>query len=97
MNNYVLFDKILECSMVEDVAKYDLIFKRWKRKFKFFDKYQKYVEEKRKDKTDDEIKSQVQLLLDKEEQKRKKLAEIGIKYDFPGFVTLKYLILFRKE
>jgi nucleolar protein 15 len=86
MNNYILFDKILKCSLVEDTNKYDLIFKSWKRKFKFFDKYQNFVQEKNKVKPKEEIKQNIQMMLDKEEQKRKKLAELGIDYEFPGFV-----------
>jgi nucleolar protein 15 len=88
MNNYILFDKILKCSLVEESHKHDLIFKRWKRKFKFFDKYQNYVQEKNKVKPKEEIKVNIQMMLDKEEQKRKKLAELGIDYNFPGFVKL---------
>lgn len=86
MNNYILFDKILKCSVVEDTHKYELIFKRWKRKFKFVDKYQNFVQEKNKVKPKEEIKQNIQLMLDKEEQKRKKLVELGIDYEFPGFV-----------
>jgi nucleolar protein 15 len=86
MNNYILFDKILKCSLVEDTSKYDLIFKRWKRKFKFFDKYQNYVQEKNKIKPKEEIKQNIQMMLEKEELKRKKLADLGLDYEFPGFV-----------
>jgi nucleolar protein 15 len=86
MNNYILFDKILKCSVVEDSSKYDLIFKRWKRKFKFFDKYQNYIQEKNKMKSNEEVFKNIQLLLEKEENKRKKLAEMGLVYNFPGFV-----------
>ena len=86
MNNYILFDKILKCSLVQETHKHDLIFKRWKRKFKFFDKYQNFVQEKNKVKPQEEIKINIQTMLDKEEQKRKKLTELGIEYNFPGFV-----------
>jgi hypothetical protein len=48
MNNYLLFDRILKCSVVEDTSKYNLIFKRWKRKFVFNDKYKKYLLHKNK-------------------------------------------------
>jgi hypothetical protein len=34
----------------------------------------------------EENKEYVTLLLNKEEEKRKKLKDIGVKYDFPGFV-----------
>ena len=32
------------------------------------------------------MKELVKLLLEKEEQKRKKLNEMGIKYEYPGYV-----------
>lgn len=88
MNNYILFDKVLKCSMVEDVSKHNLIFKRWKRKFKFHNKYENYLQEKNKFKTNEEMKDHVKMLLEKEELKRKKLTDLGITYDFPGFVIL---------
>ena len=31
MNNYILFEKILKCSYVEDKTKYDRIFLKWKK------------------------------------------------------------------
>jgi len=93
MNNYILFDKVLKCSVVEDTSKHNLIFKKWKRKFKYHDKYQNYVQEKNKLKSKEEVKDNIKLLLEKEEAKRKKLAELGIKYDFPGFVNNFFLIL----
>jgi nucleolar protein 15 len=88
MNNYILFDKILKCSTVDDTSRYALIFKKWKRKFKFNNTYQNYLQEKNKFKTKEEAKEHVKLLLEKEEVKRKKLSELGIKYDFPGFVRI---------
>jgi hypothetical protein len=48
MNNYILFDKILKCVVVEDTSKYNLLFKKWKKKFVFADKYKKYLLEKNK-------------------------------------------------
>jgi nucleolar protein 15 len=95
MNNYILFDKILKCSVVQDSTKYNLLFKRWKRKFKFYDKYQNFVQERSKLKSKDEIKSHITTLLEKEEEKRKKLDELGIKYDFPGFVI--YILINRNQ
>ena len=88
MNNYILFDKILKCSTVDDTSRYALIFKKWKRKFKFNNTYQIYLQEKNKFKSKEEAKEHVKLLLEKEEVKRKKLSELGIKYDFPGYVRI---------
>jgi len=43
MNNYLLFEKLLKCNVVEDRSRYDLIFKRCKRLFKFSDNYKKFA------------------------------------------------------
>jgi len=88
MNNYILFDKILKCSVVEDRSKYNLIFKKWKKKFTYSDKYKNYLVEKNKDKSTNELKTYVTMLLEKEEAKRQKLKELGITYDYPGFVII---------
>jgi nucleolar protein 15 len=86
MNNYILMDKILKCSIVEDTSKYSQLFKKWKKKFVFADKYKNYLLEKNKPKNSQEMKEYITSLLNKEEEKRKKLKEMGIVYDFPGFV-----------
>jgi nucleolar protein 15 len=86
MNNYILFEKVLKCSVIEEASRYNLIFKKWKRKFKYNNKYEKYLKEKNKVKSNEELRDLVKLLLEKEEQKKNKLKEMGIKYDYPGFV-----------
>ncbi len=48
MNNYILFDRILKCSLVEDTSKYSKLFKHWKKKFVVENKYKKYLLEKNK-------------------------------------------------
>ena len=85
MNNYILFDRILKCNVVEDKSKYDRIFLKWKKKFKFVDQFKKNVLKQNKPKTKEEIKNKIQILLNREEQRRTKFEEMGIDYDFPGF------------
>jgi nucleolar protein 15 len=85
MNNYILFDRILKCNVVEDKSKYDRIFLKWKKKFKFVDQFKKNVIKQNKPKTKEEIKNKIQILLNREEQRRNKFEEMGIDYDFPGF------------
>ena len=81
MNNYILFEKILKCSFVEDKKKYDRIFLKWKKKFEFKERY-KIQCEKMKKKNKEEIKTMIQGLLDREEQRREKMKELGIKYEY---------------
>jgi len=93
MNNFILFDRILKCSIVEDTKKYRLLFLKSKRKFKFCNKYKNFVEKRNKEKSPEETKSYIQFLLEKEEERRKKLKAKNINYDFPGYkqVINKYV------
>ena len=85
MNNYILFEKILKCSFVEDKSKYDRIFLKWKKKYEFKERYKAHCEKLAKQKSKGEIKTMIQGLLDREEQRRKKMKELGIKYEYKGF------------
>ena len=70
MNNYILFEKILKCSFVEDKKKYDRIFLKWKKKFEFKERYKIHCEKLAKKKSKEEIKEMIQGLLDREEKRR---------------------------
>ena len=85
MNNYLLFDRILKCNIIEEKSKYDRIFRKWKKKFEFENKYKKYIENQNKKKTNEEIKNKIQLLLEREENKREKLKDLKINYNFDGY------------
>ena len=85
MNNYILFEKIVKCNFVEDKSKYDRIFLKWKKKFEFKERYKAHCDKISKKKTNEEIKSMIQGLLDREEQRREKIKELGIKYEYKGF------------
>ncbi len=82
MNNYILFEKILKCQVIEDSSRFN---GNWRNHFKYVNKYKVFVEKRNAKKTVNELKERVNLYLKKEEEKRKKLEEMGIKYDFPGF------------
>ena len=85
MNNYILFEKILKCNFVEDKSKYDRIFLKWKKKYEFKERYKAHCEKISKQKSKGEIKNMIQGLLDREEQRREKMKELGIKYEYKGF------------
>ena len=85
MNNYILFEKILKCSFVEDKKKYDRIFLKWKKKFEFKERYKIHCEKLAKKKSKEEIKEMIQGLIDREEKRREKMKELGIKYEYKGF------------
>lgn len=88
MNNYILFERILKCEVVEDTSRYNNIFKRWRKQFKFFNRYKAFVEKRNKKKTFTEVKDQVKNYLEKEKLKREKIKALGIEYDFPGYSAL---------
>ena len=85
MNNYILFEKILKCEFVEDKKKYDRIFLKWKKKFEFEERYKKHCEKLSKPKSKAQIKEMIQGLLDREEQRREKMKDLGIIYEYKGF------------
>lgn len=85
MNNFILFNKIIKCETVNDRSRYNSIFKRWKKQFKYFNRYKAFVVKRNKKKSYSEIKDQVKLMLEKENKKRQKLKDMNINYDFPGF------------
>jgi len=65
--------------------RYDLIFKRWKKQYKFFNRYKQFAQNKNKVKSTNEIKSYIGFLLEKEKDKKKKYKQLRIKYDYPGY------------
>lgn len=86
MNNYLLFDRILKCNVIEDKSKYDRLFFKWKKKFKFCDKFKKRLEKlSKKPKTKEEIHNKIHILLDREEKKKETLKKLKIDYTFSGF------------
>ena len=88
MNNYILFDRILKCNVIEDKSKYDNMFKNAKKKFVFNDKYKKLIERQEKEQSKEEIKIQIDTLLKREEIKREKMKEEGFNINFPGYKSI---------
>lgn len=84
----MVFDKVLQCSIIENTDRYKGLFKRGRKKFQYFNKYKAYVEKKNKPLSKEETRSYVEHLLKKEEKKRADLKKLKIKYDFPGFVMI---------
>jgi nucleolar protein 15 len=85
MNNFILFDRIIKCDVISDRSRYNKIFRRWKRQYKYFNKYNRFVTERNKKKSMKELKENVERYVEKENKKREKLRELGLNYDFPGF------------
>ena len=68
------------------------IFNNGNREWKFIPTQIKFRNEKNREKTDSEKSLKVKGLLEKEKEKRDRLKELGIKYDFPGYVRILGII-----
>ena len=84
MKGYIMFGKQLDCHLVDEPHKDT--FKNGNRKWKFIPSQLKFRNAKNSDKTEVEKAARVKGLLQKEKEKRDRLKELGIKYDFPGYV-----------
>eukprot|EP00594_Rhizosolenia_setigera_P003452 CAMPEP_0178945590 /NCGR_PEP_ID=MMETSP0789-20121207/3818_1 /TAXON_ID=3005 /ORGANISM="Rhizosolenia setigera, Strain CCMP 1694" /LENGTH=356 /DNA_ID=CAMNT_0020625495 /DNA_START=98 /DNA_END=1168 /DNA_ORIENTATION=+ len=88
MNNYILMNKRMVCHVLSPDQVYaDTMFKRSKNKGFYVDptshgnKYQKQVEKNLR--SSDKIKQITRKLIKRDNDKKRKLAEMGIDYDFP--------------
>ena len=86
MNNYMMFGRQLDVHMVEDAHKDT--FKHGNRDWKFTPTRQMFRAKKNAEeitKTPEQRKARVEGLLQKEKEKRDRLKELGIEYEFPGY------------
>ena len=87
MNGYFLLEKRLVCHVLPRDKVYDLMFKRPKKIMSKKDNVDKARMEVNRRKTPEVMKSITAKLVEREEAKRKKLADLGIDYDFPGYAA----------
>lgn len=96
MNGYMIFGKVLQCRLIQD----DEGMKVQTKRFKFIPHAKIFVAQHNKvkiskclssfkEKDSKELKKGVKSLLKLEEKKREKLRELGIDYEFPGFVNIE--------
>ena len=83
MNGYILFGKQLDCHMVE--APHRETFKNGNREWKFIPTQVKFRNQKNRERTDEEKALRVKGLIEKEREKRIRLKELGIEYEFEGY------------
>ncbi|XP_032081389.1 MKI67 FHA domain-interacting nucleolar phosphoprotein [Thamnophis elegans] len=86
MNNYLVREKLLKCEFMPAEKVHENLFKGSERKFR----KSSYPAVKRynRTRTAQEEEKMAERLLKKENKLRKRLAEKGIDYDFPGFSAL---------
>lgn len=85
MNGYIMFGKQLDVHVVD--APHRETFKNGNRDWKFIPTQLKFRNEKNREKTDAEKGAKVKGMLQKEKEKRDRLKELGIKYEFTGYVS----------
>ena len=87
MNGYFLLEKRLVCNVLPQDKVYDLMFRRAKKIMSKKDMQDKAREEVNRRKTPEVMRGITAKLVEREEAKRKKLLELGIDYDFPGYAA----------
>jgi nucleolar protein 15 len=84
MDNYLLANHVLKCSLVPKEKVHEELFKGAGKKFKKLPLNKIQRRKQNSEKTEEEIELQVKGLLEKDERKRKQLKELGIDYEFEG-------------
>lgn len=93
MDKYIIFGKQLDCHMIEPEMAHKDMFKNGNRDWVFVPTALKFRKKKNEEllpeseggKTLEQRVQRVQGLLEKEKEKRIRLKELGIEYDFPGY------------
>ena len=91
MDNYMIFGRSVKASVVVPEAAHKDTFKNGNREWQFIPKAKIFREKKNSEaesRTDDQRAARVTGLLAKEKEKRQRLKELGISYDFPGYAAL---------
>ena len=91
MNNYILFDHVLKCSVVAQDNVHPLMFEGSDKKFRVFPSRVVGRFRHNREKSPEKMKKVENRLLAKEKAKRQELKELGIDYDFPGYVRYAYV------
>lgn len=86
MHGYMMFHKQIECHMVEDAHKDT--FKHGNREWKFVPTQVMFRNKKNAEKTDEQKADRIKGLLEKEKEKRMRIKELGIEYEFPGYSAI---------
>eukprot|EP00580_Thalassiosira_gravida_P011600 CAMPEP_0201648114 /NCGR_PEP_ID=MMETSP0493-20130528/37064_1 /ASSEMBLY_ACC=CAM_ASM_000838 /TAXON_ID=420259 /ORGANISM="Thalassiosira gravida, Strain GMp14c1" /LENGTH=189 /DNA_ID=CAMNT_0048123693 /DNA_START=23 /DNA_END=592 /DNA_ORIENTATION=+ len=88
MSGYFLLEKRLVCHVLPNDKVHDLMFAKPKRVASKADRQKKARVEANKRRSADALKGITAKLVKREEMKRKKLASLGIDYNFPGYAGI---------
>lgn len=86
MNNYLLFNRVLKCQLMAADQVHDETFKNAHRAFRHIDWRKVEQRQHNKTRSTEQHTKVVTRLRAKEDKKRTQLKELGIEYDFPGYV-----------
>jgi len=93
MNNYLLYGHVLKCSVIPEDKLHPDTFVGANKKFKVIPWAKIEREKQQKLKSGAKYQKNVKNLLKKDEKKRKRLQELGIDYDFNGYVSITFIFL----
>ncbi|XP_063687535.1 MKI67 FHA domain-interacting nucleolar phosphoprotein-like [Bolinopsis microptera] len=91
MNDYILCGRLLKCQYIPMSRVHKDTFKGASRPFKKIDWQGRAKVERNRVKTTEEHQKSVKRLLKKETERRRKIAALGIDYDFAGYVSITYI------
>eukprot|EP00825_Cyclidium_porcatum_P037107 TRINITY_DN4032_c0_g1_i2.p1 TRINITY_DN4032_c0_g1~~TRINITY_DN4032_c0_g1_i2.p1 ORF type:complete len:351 (+),score=122.93 TRINITY_DN4032_c0_g1_i2:177-1229(+) len=87
MNGHMILQKVLQCHVLDE-NQHNPFDSKLNKEFKFINWKKIYQAKINKEKDSTELAKQVSKLIEKEKEKKKKLQECGIDYDFPGYASI---------
>jgi len=94
MNNYLLYSHVLKCSVIPEDKLDPNTFVGANKKFKVIPWAEIERKKKQELKSGAKYRKNVKNLLKKDEKKRKRLQELGIDYEFNGYVSFYIYLLY---
>ena len=88
MNGYLLFESVLKVRTMTEAECHPEMWKGANRKFKQVPWQKKAADQHDRERSADEQKARNAALLRGERRRRKKIADAGIEYDFPGYASV---------
>lgn len=85
MNNYLMFDRLVQCEYIPEDKLHPSIWKGANKKFVWLNTKKKHVALHNKTRSKGDIKKSIEKLKKKDSNKRKQLLALGIQYEFPTF------------
>ncbi|XP_065919936.1 MKI67 FHA domain-interacting nucleolar phosphoprotein-like [Dysidea avara] len=90
MDNYLMFDKLLQCKFIPSHKVHPLTFKGWRKHPRRINRlnWSRLLHNRAMVRNKDKYQRVIGALIKKERRKRHRLKELGIDYDFPGYAAV---------